>query len=51
MPLPYHQNKKHIYKYIEKHRDEIRVYHRINVSKNRKYKKEAELYRMILIDL
>jgi hypothetical protein len=50
MPLPYQQNKKHIYNYIAKHRDEIRIYHRILVAKGRRYKKEAQLYRMILLD-
>ena len=51
MPLPYKQNKKHIYKWIENNKEYYLQQRKKHDKKYRCYKRECIIFRNILIDI
>jgi len=51
MPLPYSQNKKHIYKWRESNLTKLREINRISKAKCDRWKKVKKEFLLILIDI
>jgi len=51
MPLPYAQNKVHIYKWMNNNRERYNELCKIRNKRRRTYQSQAKIFRLILIDL